>query len=60
MKRKKYIQSCEIGGSIYGKKKTRKGTALSRKKSSKKELVDVYNKFFKDQVAALHRAINNS
>ncbi len=60
MKRKKYIQSCEIGGSIYGRKKTRKGTALSRKKPSKKELVDVYNKFFKDQVAALHRAINNS
>ena len=60
MKRKKYIQSCEIGGSIYGKKKTRKGAALGRKKPSKKELVEVYNKFFKDQVTALHRAINNS
>lgn len=60
MKRKKYIQSCETGGFIYGRKKAKRTTALNHKKANKKDLADVYNKFFKDQVSALYRAINNS
>jgi hypothetical protein len=58
MKRKKYIQSCDLSGSMYGKKKSSK-SAASRKYVRKKDLNDVYNKFFKDQVTALYRAINN-
>ncbi|MGB3242645.1 MAG: hypothetical protein WBB66_07320 [Candidatus Omnitrophota bacterium] len=60
MKKKRYIQCCEIGGSIYGKKKSRKRTASSRRNVSKKDLAHVYDKFFKDQVSALYRAISNS
>jgi hypothetical protein len=60
MKKKRYIQSCDLSGSIYGKKKSSKRTASSRKNVSKKDLAHVYNKFFKDQVSALYRAINNS
>ena len=59
MKRKKYIQSCELGGSMYGRKKSSK-SSKSRKYVRKKDLHDVYNKFFKDRVTALYRAINNS
>ncbi|MGB2630729.1 MAG: hypothetical protein WBD24_00635 [Candidatus Omnitrophota bacterium] len=58
MKRRKYIQSCEVG-SMYGKKKNQRKTAAHSAKVRKKDLTDVYNKFFKDQVAALYKAINS-
>lgn len=58
--RKKYIQACEVGGSIYGKKRrTGKKGNYNRKNVNKKELIKVYNKFYKDQVAALYRAIHH-
>ncbi len=60
MKKKKYIQACEMGGSIYGKKKVKKRTTLHVKNVQKKDLAEVYNKFFKDQVSALYRAIKSS
>jgi hypothetical protein len=49
-----------MSGSIYGKKRAKKRTSITSKDVSKKDLVDVYNKFFKDQVAALYRAIHNN
>ena len=56
--KKKYIQSCEFGGSIYGKKRTTgKKVSPNHRSVSKKDLVRVYNKFYKDQVAALYKAI---
>lgn len=60
MKKKRYIQSCEIGGSIYGKRKGKRSTGYSRKNVSSKDLAETYNKFFKNQVAALYKAIKNS
>jgi hypothetical protein len=60
-KKRKYIQACNVGGSIYGKKRnTKKRTTISSKQVSKKDLAEVYNKFFKDQVAALYRAIHHN
>ncbi|MFQ5952232.1 MAG: hypothetical protein ACE5JK_02385 [Candidatus Omnitrophota bacterium] len=59
MRKKKYIQACEMGVSIYGKKKGKK-VNTRYKNVRKKDLANVYNKFFKDQVSALYRAINNS
>ena len=58
--KKKYIQACEVGGSIYGKKRPAgKGDNPGRGKASKKDLVRVYNRFYRDQVAALYRAIHH-
>jgi hypothetical protein len=58
MKKKKYIQACEIGGSIYGKRRAcgKKVSPLHRGVSST-NLREVYDKFYRDQVAALYRAI---
>ena len=58
MKKKKYIQSCDMT-SMYGKKKKSRKTASHGVKVRKKDIADVYNKFFKDQVSALYRAINS-
>ena len=58
---KKYIQACELGGSIYGKKrKTSNLGSTSRDKVSKRELKNTYNRFFKNQVEALYDAINKT
>ncbi|MCK4852379.1 MAG: hypothetical protein KAS86_04615 [Candidatus Omnitrophica bacterium] len=58
--KKKYIQACEVGGSIYGKKHTtEKRNTAGHGKASKKDIVKVYNRFYRDQVAALYRAIHH-
>jgi len=60
MKKRKHIQACELGESIYGKKsKSRRAAGFKSGGSSKKELMKVYNKFYKDQVSALYKAIHN-
>ena len=59
-KKKGNIQSCDISGSIYGKKGEKRRTSHSRKNVRKKDLADVYDKFFKDQAAALYKAISKS
>ena len=58
--KKRYLQACEIGGSIYGKKRqTAKQPLHVRTKAPKQDVIAVYNKFYKDQVAALYKAIHN-
>ncbi len=58
---KKYLQACEVGGSIYGKKRqTKMHTDQGKNKVLKQDVMTVYNKFYKDQVAALYKAIHNS
>jgi len=58
--KKRYLQACEVGGSIYGKKRqTGKQHHANVNRISKKDVVEVYNKFYKDQVAALYKAIHN-
>ena len=51
--KKKHVQKCNIGGSSSSAGK--RSTGNKGKKS--KDVVEVYNKFYKDQVAALYRAV---
>lgn len=55
--KKRFIQACEVGGSIYGKKGAGKKVSPIHKDVSKKDLINVYNKFYKNQVTALYEAI---
>ena len=56
---KKYIQSCNIGMSMYGKSGgAKRGAFRQHVKVEKKDIVDVYNKFYKDQVNALYKALH--
>ena len=53
---KKYLQACELGGSIYGKKKNSAekdsdGTA----KNLKEDSITAYRKFFKNQLVNMDR-----
>ncbi|MEA3489759.1 MAG: hypothetical protein U9R44_05420 [Candidatus Omnitrophota bacterium] len=58
MKKKKFLQACDIGGSIYGKKRSSgKKVSPIHKSVTSKELMEVYSKFYKDQVSALYRAV---
>jgi len=58
--KKRHIQACELTGSIYGKKRSYdKKVSPNHKSVGKQELLQVYNKFYKDQVAALYRAIHH-
>jgi len=57
--KKKNIHPVELGSSIYGKKRsTSKKVSPIHKSVSKKDLIKVYNKFYKSQVNALYRAIH--
>lgn len=57
--KKKYIQACEITGSIYGKKRAiGKRVSPNHMSVNREELAKVYNKFYKDQVTALYRALH--
>jgi len=61
MKKKGFIQACNISGSIYGRKnKAKRSTQHSKSSINKKEVVEVYNKFYRDQVSALYRAIHGA
>jgi hypothetical protein len=58
---KKYLQACEVGGSIYGKKRqTGQQPFVHRSRIRKQDVMAVYNKFYRDQVAALYKAIHNA
>jgi hypothetical protein len=59
MKKKRYIQACEVNGSMYGKKTKGRRASVNHENIRKKDLIDVYNRFFKDQVEALYRAIHH-
>jgi hypothetical protein len=60
MKKKKFIQACSVGGPIYGKKRTAgKNSAAKKSKTGQKDLSAVYNKFYREQVTALYKAIHH-
>jgi hypothetical protein len=54
--KKKFVQSCNMNGKLRTKEKK---AAPSRTNVSKKALTEVYNKFYRDQVTALYRAISD-
>ena len=58
MKKKHYIHSCEIAG--MKKRSTGKNVSPNHKSVRKKDLVNVYNRFYRDQVADLYRAVKNT
>ncbi|MBL7072388.1 MAG: hypothetical protein ISS33_01255 [Candidatus Omnitrophica bacterium] len=47
--KKKYLQACSFGGSIYGKEKSSGKKKRGTRASSKNDLVDSYSKFYKRQ-----------
>lgn len=57
--KKRFIQACDLSGAIYGKRSEGGKRATGRRDVAKKDVVEVYNKFYKDQVAALYRAIHS-
>ena len=59
--KKKHIQACDLDGSIYGKKRLyKKKVSPNHKSMNKKDLMKVYNKFYRDQVSALYKAIHHT
>lgn len=61
MAEKKFLQACETGGSIYGRKRTTGNKDVVEKNGvSKDDLMAVYNKFYKNQVAALYKIISDN
>ncbi len=54
---KKFLQACETGGSIYGKRRGANRDIAEGNGVSKDDLMAVYNKFYKNQVAALYKII---
>lgn len=57
---KKFIHECIFTSSIYGKKRTTNRKGPLEPTVAKKELTTVYNKFYRDQVSALYRAIHSN
>jgi hypothetical protein len=53
---KKYLQACEIGGSIYGKHRgnPKKRTAGAQR-NNREDAVASYHAFYKSQVDALYK-----
>ncbi|MBD3380258.1 MAG: hypothetical protein GF408_07345 [Candidatus Omnitrophica bacterium] len=59
MKKKRFLHGCELNSTIYGKKGgPRKKVDPVHNRVSPKDVKEVYEKFYKDQVAALYRAVN--
>ena len=60
-KTKRHVHSLNLGdGTFAPKKSTSKNVSPNHKSVSRKELITVYNKFYKNQVAALYRAVHNA
>ncbi|MEA3489414.1 MAG: hypothetical protein U9R44_03605 [Candidatus Omnitrophota bacterium] len=59
-KKKNYVQSCDLSGSVKGKRNQPcKKVSHLNKRVSKKILRDIYNKYYRNQVADLYRAVIN-
>jgi len=54
--KKKHLQACEVGGSIYGKKQAVKGRkGFKGKLASGEDLGSAYDKLYKTQLIILHK-----
>ena len=59
--KKKHLHACEITGSIYGKRRPPgKNVSPNHMSIDKKELTRIYNRFYKNQAAALYRALHKN
>lgn len=57
---KKHLQACEIGGSIYGKKRTTINKTHSKNTEASRDLISKHNSFYKKQSAAMDRIFRRS
>ncbi len=55
MKKKKYLQACEIGGSLYGKTQTAVRVGFDKKGADKKSLMRDYTQLYRRQIAVLDK-----
>ncbi|MBD3426221.1 MAG: hypothetical protein GF409_03200 [Candidatus Omnitrophica bacterium] len=57
--KKRYLQACELGGSIYGRKgSAEKKRSTGRRSGKKEDMMSSYNKFYKSQVAAMYKVLH--
>ena len=60
MSKKAYTQSCRMQEMSYQKNQSRvRNVSPAHNKINKKELVSVFNRFYKEQVADLYKAVRN-
>jgi hypothetical protein len=62
MRKRKYTHLCNTKGTLYGRKRsTGKNVSPNHRSIAphKKDIAELYNKFYRDQVAALYRAIRD-
>ncbi|MDD5634167.1 MAG: hypothetical protein PHW46_02705 [Candidatus Omnitrophica bacterium] len=52
---KRYLQACEIGGSLYGKAKSSRKAGYQRKKENKEDLISSYSSFYKKQYEVFNK-----
>ncbi|MDP8299003.1 MAG: hypothetical protein P9L88_03785 [Candidatus Tantalella remota] len=54
---KKHIQPCNVGGSIYGKKKPEENEniTISKKLAPKKDTISAYSKLYENQVTLMKK-----
>jgi hypothetical protein len=57
--KKRYLQACELGGSIYGKKRMtdRKGS-VEKKRNNGGDMMSSYTKFYRSQVSAMYKVLH--
>ena len=59
---KKFLQACEIGGSLYGKRRvaTRRenGSVKKSETMAEKDRIAAYNRFYKNQLAAMDKVFH--
>lgn len=57
---RKYLQACEVGGSIYGKKHSGNKRSVSRGKSKGKgDIISAYDALYKRQLNALNKVMGS-
>ena len=57
-KNKKHVQACNLNNPVTGKRQAGgKKVSPLHKGVDRRALTDMYNKYYKDQVSALYRAI---
>ncbi|MFC1480206.1 hypothetical protein ACFL5Y_02015 [Candidatus Omnitrophota bacterium] len=59
MRKKRHVHKCNVTGSASGKKEsTGNKRSFANEGATRKALDDIYNKYYRNQVASLYRAIH--
>ncbi|MFC1644063.1 hypothetical protein ACFL5C_01915 [Candidatus Omnitrophota bacterium] len=58
MRKKTHIHKCNITGSASSKKESTDKRSFANEGATRKALDDIYTKYYRNQVAALYRAIH--